>query len=63
MSNFKYSDYVGNERLVFNIAKNKYRLIASFNFNFQLCYIKFVGTHKQYDKIIANSIQFKAKKK
>ena len=56
---FKNSDFIGNERIVFNIAKNKYRLIASFNYNYGLCFIKFIGTHKEYDKVDAKTINFK----
>ncbi|MES2795496.1 MAG: type II toxin-antitoxin system HigB family toxin [Bacteroidota bacterium] len=55
--NFKGADFVGNNRIVFNIAKNKYRLIVSFNFTFKACYIKFVGTHKAYDKIDAKTVE------
>jgi mRNA interferase HigB len=55
---FNTADYVGNERIVFNIARNKYRLIAKFKFNprAQVVYIRFIGTHSEYDKItkIAN---------
>jgi mRNA interferase HigB len=55
--NFKDADYIGNNRIVFNIAKNKYRLIVSFNFNFQAGWIKFIGTHKAYDNIDAKTIE------
>ena len=50
---FKGADYVGNDRIVFNIARNKYRLIAKFKFHprVQIVYIRFVGTHAEYDKI------------
>ena len=55
---FNTADYVGNERIVFNIARNKYRLIAKFKFNprAQVVYIRFLGTHTEYNKItdIAN---------
>ncbi len=55
---FNTADYVGNDRIVFNIARDKYRLIAKFKFNAraQVVYIRFIGTHKEYDKIsdIAN---------
>jgi len=57
-TNFKNADYVGNERIVFNIARNKYRLIAAFNYDFQLCFVKFIGTHSAYDKIDAKTIDF-----
>ena len=55
---FKGADFIGNQRIVFNISKNKYRLIAAFNYNYQLCFIKFIGSHKQYDNIDAKTIEF-----
>ena len=58
INSFKGADFIGNERIVFNIAKNKYRLIVAFNYEYQLCFIKFVGTHKEYDKIDAKTIEF-----
>ena len=50
---FNTADYVGNNRIVFNIARNKYRLVAKFEFHpkAQLVFIKFVGTHQEYDAI------------
>lgn len=49
---FNSVDYVGNHRYVFNIKGNKYRLIAIISFNAQKVYIRFIGTHSEYDKII-----------
>lgn len=43
-------------RIVFNIKGNRYRLIVKFNFDYQICWIRFVGTHAEYDKINANEI-------
>ncbi len=57
ISDFKGADYVGNERIVFNIAKNKFRLTVSFNYEFNACWIKFVGTHKDYDRIDAKTVE------
>lgn len=42
--------------IVFNIKGNNYRLIVKFNFDFQICWIRFIGTHAEYDKIDANKI-------
>ena len=50
ISDFKGADYV-NGYVVFNIAKNKYRLIVAFRYDTQFCYIHFVGTHTEYDKV------------
>ncbi|MDI9867564.1 type II toxin-antitoxin system HigB family toxin [Flectobacillus sp. DC10W] len=48
---FPDADQVGNGRIVFNIARNKYRLIVKFIYETQICYIRFIDTHKEYDKI------------
>lgn len=49
-------DYVKNQRYVFNIKGNNYRLVAAVKFNPKLVYIRFVGTHQDYDKIDASTI-------
>lgn len=43
-------------RIVFNIKGNSYRLIGKFNFEKQWIFIRFIGTHSEYDKIDANTI-------
>ncbi|MCH8977904.1 MAG: type II toxin-antitoxin system HigB family toxin [Armatimonadetes bacterium] len=45
------ADYVGDGRVVFNIAGNKYRLVVRFAFEARIAFIRFVGTHEQYDGI------------
>ncbi len=57
IADFKCADYVGNERIVVSIARNKYRLIVAFNYEFKTCWVKFAGTHKDYDKIDAKTIE------
>lgn len=48
---FNSVDYVGNHRFVFNIKGNDYRLVAIISFNARKVYIRFIGTHAEYDKI------------
>ena len=43
-------------RVVFNICGNKYRLIVCINYDFRVIYIRFIGTHKEYDAIDAGAI-------
>lgn len=45
-----------NSRVVFNICGNKYRLIVAINYQRQWVFIRFLGTHKEYNSIDANSI-------
>ncbi len=44
-------DYVGNQHYVFNIKGNNYRLVVAVKFTPELIYIRFVGTHAEYEKI------------
>ncbi len=53
---FNSVDSVGNARFVFDIGGNKYRIVAMIHFTKRTMYIKFVGTHKQYDKIDCKTI-------
>jgi mRNA interferase HigB len=45
-----------NGHVVFNICGNKYRLVVWINYDFHTIYIRFVGTHKEYDEIDAQTI-------
>lgn len=45
-----------DERIVFNIKGNSYRLIVKFNYEKQWIFIRFIGTHSEYDKINADKI-------
>jgi mRNA interferase HigB len=53
---FGNASILKNGRVVFNIAGNKYRIIAQINYVYQIIYIRFIGTHAQYDKIDAQTI-------
>ncbi len=45
-----------NNRVVFNIKGNDYRLVVSINYHYKIVYIRFIGTHKEYNKIKAEEI-------
>jgi mRNA interferase HigB len=53
---FNTVDYIGNDRFVFNIGGNKYRIVAMIHFNKRTIYVRFVGTHAQYDNIDCKTI-------
>jgi mRNA interferase HigB len=50
------ADYVGDDRVVFNIRGNHYRLIVRINFQYKNAMIKWIGTHAEYDKIDAKKV-------
>lgn len=53
---FNSVDYVGNQRYVFNIKGNDYRLVVVIQFKPKFVYIRFIGTHAEYDKIDCSTI-------
>jgi len=53
---FPSASFVGNDRVVFNIKGNEYRLIVKIQYKAQFVFIRFVGTHKEYDKIDAREV-------
>lgn len=55
-SSFPNVSVLSNNRVVFNIRGNKYRLIVAVKFSASTMYICWVGTHSEYDKIDANSV-------
>ena len=55
-NDFAATDVVGNQHYVFNIRGNKYRLVVVIKFTIKRIFIRFVGTHAQYDKIDVSKI-------
>lgn len=47
---------IANNRVVFNIRGNTYRLIVAINYPFGIVYIRFIGTHRDYDQVDAATI-------
>lgn len=56
MKDFISVDNVDNQHYVFNIRGNNHRLVVVIKFTIQWIYIRFIGTHAEYDKIDASSI-------
>ena len=48
---YRSASIVGNSRVVFNIAGNKYRLAVRVNYTYRVVYVRFIGTHREYDMI------------
>lgn len=55
-TDFPDADCVGNQHYVFNIRGNRYRLIVVIKFTIGRVFIRFVGTHKEYDKLDCSNI-------
>ena len=54
---FRHASILKSSRVVFNIKGNEYRLVVAVAYRFSALYIKFVGTHKQYDAIDADTVE------
>ncbi len=55
---YRNASIISNQRVVFNVKGNSYRLIVSINFQQLACYVIWFGTHKEYDQIEASTITF-----
>jgi mRNA interferase HigB len=53
---YRAASIVGGNRVVFNIKGNKYRLVVKISYPYRVVYIRFVGTHAEYDKIDAEEV-------
>jgi mRNA interferase HigB len=53
---FNSVDIIGNQRFIFNISGNNYRLVVVIQFIHGYIYIRFLGTHAEYDKIDCQTI-------
>lgn len=53
---YRQASFLKDNRVVFNIAGNKYRLIVKINYPFGIVYVRFIGTHKQYDAIDVETV-------
>jgi mRNA interferase HigB len=53
---FGTADFVADNRVIFNIGGNKFRLIARVSYSFGRVMVKFVGTHEEYDRVDAETV-------
>ncbi len=53
---YRNASFLGDRRVVFNIKGNDYRLIVAIAYRYQAIYIKFIGTHEDYDRIDASTV-------
>lgn len=56
---YSNASFIGNNRVVFNIKGNDYRLIVAVAYRIGVLYIKFIGTHAAYDSIDAKTVKMK----
>lgn len=50
---YRNASLIGRNRVVFNIKGNHYRLVVAINYTREIVYVRFIGTHQEYDKIDA----------
>ena len=55
-ADYRNASFVANNRIVFNIKGNSYRLVVAINYEFGVVYVRFVGTHKEYDNVDVTTI-------
>ena len=58
---YEYSDdasIIGPDRAVFNIKRNSYRLVVAINYRHQIVFIKWIGTHEDYDEIDVKTVRY-----
>lgn len=55
-NDFRSVDFVGDNRVIFDIGGDKYRLVVRVSYTFRQVLVKFVGTHRDYDRIDPETI-------
>ena len=53
---YQTASFISNNRIVFNIKGNKYRIIVVVEYRFGMVFIRFIGTHQEYDRINPETI-------
>ena len=58
LKSYGNASIVGSDRVVFNIKGNDYRLVVAIDYHRQIIFIKWLGTHADYDKIDVKTVQY-----
>jgi mRNA interferase HigB len=53
---YRSASFLSDSRVVFNVKGNRYRLIVTIRYDYGMVYIRFIGTHAEYDRIDATSV-------
>ena len=53
---YRSASFVGPDRVVFNLCGNKYRLIVAVDYGYGIVFVRFIGTHAQYDRVKAAEV-------
>ena len=53
---YRSASIIGDNRVVFNIKGNRYRLVVKINYPYRVVYVRFVGTHAEYDAVDAEEV-------
>ena len=53
---YRSADFLNDNRVVFNIKGNHYRLVVKVHYNAKVVFVRFIGTHKEYEKINAEEV-------
>ena len=53
---YRNASFIANNRVVFNIKGNDYRLVVAVQYNRRMLFVRFIGTHREYDRIEAGTI-------
>lgn len=56
---FRHASILSSSRVVFNIKGNDYRLVAALAYNTGVLFVKFIGTHAEYDRIDAGTVEWR----
>jgi len=57
-ASYAHASIVGADRVIFNIRGNNYRLVAAIDYRRSIVFIKWLGTHKEYDAIDVRTVQY-----